>query len=287
MVSGIPGWASSASTPVPTPLFVPEAFYDPLVLQWAGGLLLLQVVLYGLCLLVPSKKVVAKAGLVAHQLCLIIPFLYSSYLGFKLFVFEEDATVAALGAGTYADRIYGNSAICWHMNRYFLGFQVYDLIATLFVPSLCKFEHILHHTLSMLTALAGTSGPMMQWYAPFYFGFVEVSSVPLAFVDLFRAVPPAPGGVLSACNELVRVAFALSFLPIRCYIFPRQLLVYVYPDAYAAYMANDVRGPIALSWFVISGTMLSALQLFWGFKIVRVLIKQFVLGKRVDPNKEA
>ena len=57
------------------------------------------------------------------------------------------ADIAKLRAGTYKDRLYGFNETCWYMNRFFLGFQMYDLTATALVPSLRKFEHILHHTL--------------------------------------------------------------------------------------------------------------------------------------------
>ena len=149
--------------------------------------------------------------------------------------------------------------------------------------------------------------------------------MPLGLVDLFRMVPPAPGSFLGACNEVFRIAFALSFLPIRCYMFPvrtlcvvsnsntpgvpcappsgspqelcssdacsvrrlqRMLVVYLYPDLYAAYMASDVRNPIALCWFPFSGTALCALQLFWGSKILRILYRQ-ATGTEGDRSKEA
>ena len=32
-------------------------------------------------------------------------------------------------------------------------------------------------------------GPYFNYYAAFFFGFTEISSMPLAFVDLFRQLP--------------------------------------------------------------------------------------------------
>ena len=60
----------------------------------------------------------------------------------------------------------------------------------------------------------------------------------------------------------------------------------LYPDLFAAYTSADLRGPLALSWFAFSGTALMCLQLFWGFKIVRILAKQFS-GNMIDRSKEA
>ena len=262
--------------PVPEPLFAPAAFIEPIVAQWAAGLFLLHLVL--------QKSIGGKnAGLLAHQVCVFIPFMYSATRGSQLLFFDEG--VAALTAGTYADRLYGFLPATWEMTQFFLGFQIYDLCATLLEPSLRKFEHLMHHGLSLLTALAGLSGPLLQYYCPFFFGFVEVSSVPLCLVDVFRAVPPRAGSFLGAVNEVSRIVFAVSFLAIRGIGFPYWQYS-VLCDLAAAYRADDVRGPLALGWFAFSGTVLCGLQLFWAFKIIRILAKQFS-GNMIDRSKEA
>ena len=212
-------WGSSPSPPpVPDAILIPDVFFDPLVLQWAGGLMLLQVVLQVLLTLFASGALKKNAGLVAHQVCVSIPFVYSSYNGTMLLFFDD--AIATLHSGTYADRLYSFHPQAWMVTRFFIGFQMYDLCATMLVPELRKLEHCAHHVLSLLTGCAGTSGPLLQYYAPFFFGFVEVSSVPLAWVDVFRAVPPSKGSLMSAANEVVRIAFAVAFLPIRCVMFP-------------------------------------------------------------------
>ena len=87
-------------------------------------------------------------------------------------------------------------------------------------------------------------------------------------------------------NELCRYAFAVSFMLIRCIGFPYVIVRYVYVDLYSAYMADDFRDPPWLLWFAFSGTVLCCLQLFWGYKIVKILAKQFS-GNAVDRSKEA
>ena len=199
--AGLFGESAPAPPAIPDPVFAPEAFYAPITLQWAIGLFILQLVMQ-ILIAYSGTKYAAKAGLVAHQICVFFPFMYSSVRGTYLLFF--DAEIAAMTAGTYTDRLYGFHQATWEMNYYFLGFQMYDLLATILEPSLRNPVHGMHHGLSLLTALAGLSGPKLQWYCPFFFGFVEVSSVPLGFVDLFRAVPPEEGsflGTVSAQHE--------------------------------------------------------------------------------------
>lgn len=268
---------------VPEPLLIPGVFADTVVLQWAGSLMLLQIIVQTGLSFAGMPKLSQEAGLVAHQLCVLIAFVYAAYHGVRLTLYDE--AISAMAAGTYVDRLYRFHPFTWVMTRFFLGFQMYDLCATALVPSLRKAEHIFHHVFSLLTACAGTSGPLLMYYCPFFFGVVELSSVPLALVDLLRIIDPAKGTVLGAVNEFVRIAFALSFLPLRCYMFPRFVFT-VNSDLYAAHLSDDVRNPIALGWFALSSSVLCALQLFWGFKIVRILLKM-LSGKEGDRKKEA
>ena len=134
-------------------------------------------------------------------------------------------------------------------------------------------------------------------------------------------MPPAKGTFLSAVNEVVRIAFAVSFLPIRCVMFPVRppharararahththtahappphpdaarappiqyyIFGVLYTDLYAAFLADDIRKPIALGWFAFSGTVLMCMQLFWGQKIVRILYKQFVGKEKAGDRKK-
>lgn len=177
-----------ASPAIPDALPIPQVFVEPLVLCWAGGLLCLQIVLQMLFKFSSSKKMSENAGVVAHQLVVSIPFGYAAYMGVKLLYFD-DKIAAMTASANYADRLYGFHATCWEMTRFFVGFQLYDLCVTLIVPSLWGPDHIAHHTLSLLTACAGTSGPNLMWYCPFFFGVVEVSSVP---VRLTRPRPSDP-----------------------------------------------------------------------------------------------
>jgi hypothetical protein len=171
------------------------------------------------------------------------------------------------------------------------------LTVTLCVPTLRKAEHLGHHFATLLTALTAVQlgGPFFQWCAPFFLGFTEISSVPLALVDLFRGLPKLTGvsPILSAVNEVARVAFALSFLPIRCIGFPLCVFTVLLPDMISAWAANDIRCSMAsFAWMLIVPILMTCLQWFWGAKIVRVLLKEkgILAGGGVDKgarDKEA
>lgn len=271
------------SKPSPPPpqvayLGIPDVFADPWLLTWAFGLLGLHIflqVLFG----ATNTLLQAKPGVAAHQIVALIPFTYAAYHGTLLWLFDEE--VATLHMGTYADRLYVHTDAGWSLCRFMIGFQLYDLLSTALEPSLRKAEHLAHHTATMLTALcaATTGGPFFTFYAAFFLGFVEVSSVPLAFVDLFRQLP-AVAKKFPATNELVRTTFAVSFLLLRVGCFPYLMLTRWWPDLIAAYKADDIRCPMAAyCWMFFSSVFLTFLQLFWGGKIIRVIAKGNASGK--------
>ena len=52
-----------------------------------------------------GKALKSKPGVAAHQLVCAVPFVYAAYVGTRLWLFDEG--IAALGRGTYVERIYG------------------------------------------------------------------------------------------------------------------------------------------------------------------------------------
>ena len=170
-----------------------------------------------------------------------------------------------------------------------IGFQLYDFLSTFLVADLRKAEHLGHHVSTLLTAYSGAAagGPYFLYYSSFFFGFIEVSSVPLAFVDLFRQFPSLAKHPLgSQANEVVRLLFGVSFLVTRCVLFPMVMLTRFWPDMRDIIAADDVRcGWPILAWMAFSSVFLTGMQLFWGFKIVKVLLKGNLSGKNADAAK--
>ncbi len=288
------GRRTAASPPPPTGTWpwgndagFPFALHtDPIISQWAFGLLALHVVLQLALVYVPPFQ--KKAGVAAHQIVVAIPFAYAAWFGGQLWITDDG--IAAAHRGDYTSRLYGANEPAWALCRFMIGFQLYDLLATGLVAELRKAEHLAHHSASIFTALAGAAagGPFFLYYVPFFFGFTEISSVPLAAVDLFREFPSlAKGRIGAGVNEAVRSLFGVSFLLIRCVLFPWVMLSKFWPDLAAAFGADDVRGAsrAPFYWMIFSSTFLTLLQFFWGGKIVRVLLKGNLSGR--DQGKAA
>lgn len=186
----------------------PSPFVHPITVVWASTLFVSFLVLLGVFMVVgPCRH---KAGQAAHHLTMVLVFSYLAYEGVLHYLSGswEEPTGAH---GRIFDRIPGCEVYAPTM----LGLQIFDLTVTCVLPGMRKPDAIFHHLLSLVLSASLTHSGVMQYWLAFFFGVLEVSSVPLCFVDFFRAFP-AVASNLDAANETVRVLFATSFLPIRC-----------------------------------------------------------------------
>lgn len=143
-----------------------------------------------------------------------------------------------------------------------LAFQIYECITALAEPTgrLMGPSYIMffHHLSAACVAAALVRFGFGQYYTPFFFGAVEISSVPLIIMDTFkaRAARPPPAArahprrtanaitwrMLQAyagararfplANEVSQWSFAALFLPLRAIYFVKVSLCF-WVDAYA------------------------------------------------------
>jgi len=251
---------------MPAGMTAAESFADPSVLFWTVGSLLLFLVLLALLSALPTPMK-SKPAFCARNLVCTLAFMYPAYVGAA--EWYSAATTAARADG-YTATLFGFSDAGWALMKFMLGFQCFDIIVSASTPSLRKAEHLGHHILSACCALACLSGPLFSHYACFFFGAVEISSVPLTFVDIYRSVPAlAKGSKHGAVNEASRSAFAVSFVALRVVYWPYVLWL-MFGDMRAAHAAGDFRGfEFQFGLLFVVASMLSLLQQYWGQKVIR------------------
>jgi hypothetical protein len=131
---------------------------------------------------------------------------------------------------------------------------------------------LLHHgTVVMCASMSGFLTLGFRYWTPFFYGLVELSSVPLAIMNCCKdhaiLVQRFPTFYVR-----VRLAFALSFLYIRVVLFvPRQY--YFLRDHYLLFSTSPIRlyqAYMATVW--LSSFFLLNLQLYWASLIVQGLL---------------
>ena len=146
-------------------------------------------------------------------------------------------------------------------------------------------EMIIHHIAVLIVGcLAAFFTNGFRYHAPFFFGLIETSSVPLVLMNLFRENPD-----LDAKYPLASLAtalcFAISFLATRVVMWLPQAADFLRLSGMLAYTASTVSARVMLGASMVVCIFLTVLQLFWAFKIVQGLIN--AASPSSKGNKEA
>jgi len=217
---------------------------------------------------------------------IVIPVLVMlSAEGLREWFFQEEPATAV-------DRLLGERH--GHLSEFVLGMMLFwDIPTGLLTPALFDLAMVFHHFGMCLTAaismgvLSGEKHqPVLGYYAPFFFGLIELSSIPLIIVDLFHPKHKAWHSYLTSgtapkwlapLNEVSRIVFAVSFFVMRTLWFPYVTFFGVLPDVVqVAALAPEERDDISLAplyTLAAFNILFSCLQFYWGFLLMRQVLK--------------
>lgn len=220
----------------------------------------------------------------AHQVIVVPVLLFLSAEGLREWFFQEPTTAV--------DRLLGPRH--GHLSEFVLGMMLFwDIPTGLLTPALRDLPMVFHHLGMCATAaisMGAISGPKLQpvlgYYAPFFFGLIELSSIPLIVVDLFHPKHKAWHAYLTSdtapswltpTNEISRIVFAASFFVLRTIYFPYVTFTGVLPDVLeVAAMEPGERDDISLAplyTMAAFNVLFSCLQFYWGFLLMRQVYK--------------
>lgn len=145
--------------------------------------------------------------------------------------------------------------------------QAYELLACWFSPRLRGplGEMVAHHVVAgFLSTLISMRG-CFQHYAVFFTGVAEVSSVPLAVVDLFKHFPRLREHY-RLTNEVVRNVFAATFLACRTFAWSYVSLSF-WRDSFGALgTTTTIENTIYI--FMVCNVGMTLLQWYWSWLIL-------------------
>ena len=267
-----------------------ELFAYPTVQRVGIACAVTQCVLWVLfAKLLPNGPWRQEPGFTAHQLVCFPIMIYLAYSGFAAW-YATDAKYA-LSAKT---RILDVEPIGHHFSQIVFAMLIFwDIPTGLLVKSLREPVMVAHHVGMCCLAVFGLLG-LWTYNALFFFGVIELSGVPLAFIDIFHPAKHAPWckwletqPTLSKVNDLGRVLFLLAYFYVRVVLFSYVILTQVVPDTLEVIMlpVAERKGwsvpAIAFNGFF--GVIFMGLQLYWGVLLVGQ-VQKFMLGK---PKKKA
>jgi hypothetical protein len=192
-----------------------------------------------------------------------------------------------------------------HISQFVFGMMLFwDLPCGLCTPALRDAAMVAHHFGMLMVAgiaLGALSHgrPLLGYYAPFFFGVIEISSLPLILVDIFHPrhrpwhnylTNVAPKWIAKV-NDYCRIVFALSFLSLRALYFPYVTVMGVIPDLLTIRSLPATERPgipnLPLDIMIVFNTMFSCLQMYWGYLVARQVIKLLLGTSSTDDKNKA
>ena len=239
------------------------------------------------CLKLCGRKALSKdTGFVAHQVVA---------LGYMVALFGVGGLEWWSGAGRVGSaegRLFdGNPTSRWLAAITFGQMVAWDIPCGFgLVPSMSGDKIMVgHHVIMAFVAWVGMYS-LPSYYYLFFFGFCELSSIPLVFVDFFHpkrfAQLAEESALLKTFNEVNRLVFAGLFIAVRACYFPYVYATMLIPDILDVYTTPSGQTNAALLWSIaFSATSLTLLQLYWAGLIGQQILKMLG-GKKEDPKTD-
>lgn len=263
----------------------------PLAFQ-VGALCLVSQVVFS-CLftfVLPEGPWTQLPNVTAHQVVCFPLMVYLAFEGMYVWYTQQDE----LHSEGMEGRIFGISEGGVDIGAIVFGMMLFwDIPTSLVVPALQNKLMLAHHVgLLIVSGLSigifSGGNPLGSYYAPFFFGVIEFSTIFLSIVDLFHPKNAAwhqwlnssqstIGNLARTLNELCRPLFAISFLITRCVLFPYVMLSTCLLDFWKAAMLSPEErrgGSSSLLLFVwVLCLAFTFLQLHWGVLIAKQVAK--------------
>lgn len=174
--------------------------------------------------------------------------------------------------GSSVDRISWNHDELYLVSAMQLAYQVWGLPIGIFYVHEST-QMILHHlAVAVSTSYSGFMTTGFRYYTPFFYGMMEISSVPLGIMNSFKDNPSLIQkypGLYSA----IRTTFAISFLLIRVIMCFSRWVPFLRDNFILMYTRE-------MDWFKLYllvqwslAAFLEYLQLFWAVLIVKGIIQ--------------
>jgi hypothetical protein len=180
------------------------------------------------------------------------------------------------------NHFYGKSQFVEdHLIAPMLAYQGWNLLLCFLNKDLMDPAMIGHHLVTGSLAYFGLA-PYLHYHGLFFFGFAEVTNIPLTFVDIFKYMPELKEKI-PIFNEVCRITFAVSFIIIRLIIWPFISFDFV-KGSIALLQSGKAHSNFVVGFFVFANVFLTGLQFFWGSKIFGFLFKKKSKDKK-DSNK--
>lgn len=204
----------------------------------------------------------AEADVMSFELVAAVSLVHLAYHGVGIwFQFFGDLQ-AVVDGGVYTESTVIRDSILIPM----LAYQSWNLAAGLYLKEFGDFPSLAHHAVTIGISYFTITGPVFHYYAVYFLGVSEVSTIPLTFpVDIFAKFPRYQEQ-FPMLNTVGRLLFATLFMITRVIYFP-ILDYFFWTECYQLYMSAGIREYFPVVFFLVANIFMTGLQFFWGAKM--------------------
>lgn len=145
---------------------------------------------------------------------------------------------------------------------------------------------IMHHISVVCVALISVVfANGFRYYTAFFYGVAEISSVPLAMMNIFKN-NPSLAQRHPTWNLIIKLTFAVSFLSVRVIFWAPLMSTFLRLSYSLSSTCPTMLCFVYLRLFMLCATFLSLLQLFWAWKIIKGLLLMTGLMKKKNKQEK-
>jgi TLC domain len=200
-----------------------------------------------------------RADLFAFQCVSGFVFIVCGLYGIYVFHFDR-----SLPQSSTNDRLFGYHPLAAEITKLNLAYQIWDILISLTIPENCGWIMMIHHCVAAYLSYSGLSNNMMGYYATFFLGISEVSSIFLVLLDCAKYYEPTAIGFPFV--QLVALAsggaFVVTFTLYRVILWwPTSMRLF--HDVYSETAAGTPSQMRALRTWLVFNIPMGCLQLYW------------------------
>jgi hypothetical protein len=216
-----------------------------------------------------------RSDLFAFQATSAVMQLYMGLLG--LWTWHLSNAITTIPK-TPEGRLFGYLKHADYLNTGIFIYQTFDFFASMLVPEHCTAIFLTHHLLAAFTAWMSLEFQMVHYYAIFFGGCSEISTIFLVLCDFNVYFPAQRGSLWGAIITLCQVSFTFTFLYYRV-IGWWSVSFRLWSDVFVVAKKGAIeRYRPGKAWFLygflVMDLLLGLLQIYWfGFGIVPKILE--------------
>jgi hypothetical protein len=211
-----------------------------------------------------SRKKCRGSDLIAYELVGTLCVIYVTIAGF---VGYFDINGMMDNKTIWDNKFYGYSTFIQdYLVIPMLCYQTWNLICCIIHNEFRNAPMIGHHVVTGMLAYFGLF-PYAQYYALFYFGIAEITSIPLSAINIFKYLPHLSEKYPLLYN-ISKNSFAIGFFIVRIFIWP-CVSYDLWFGCQDLLKTNKAHSRFVVNYFLFSNLFLTFLQFYWGYLILR------------------